>query len=181
MGCMDFIKLISNHVRLQVIQYLSVNGEATTKQISEALPQIPPATIYRHINILLKEEVLLIKDERRVRGSVERLLAVNISKIVEAGDRDGIVSSSYQFLMELFAKFYRYGSQTDANPQKDMLMLRICMLSLSDEDFGQCIMEIGNIIQKYMEYPDSTDAKSRCLSIISAPAVDGMEVQKNGE
>ena len=43
-------------------------------------------TIYRHINYLLKEEVLIVKSERKVRGSVERLLAFNEAKFAENTD-----------------------------------------------------------------------------------------------
>ena len=66
---MELIKVLSNPVRMQVMQYLQTYGEATTKQISDAITDVPAPTLYRHINILLKEEVLLVKEERKVRGS----------------------------------------------------------------------------------------------------------------
>ena len=91
---MELIKLLSNPVRVQVMQYLQNYGEATTKQISEALTGIPAPTLYRHINLLLKEEVLLIKEERKVRGSLERLLVINDAKITEAGNGNGMMMAT---------------------------------------------------------------------------------------
>ena len=44
---MDLIKAISNTSTLQIVQYLQIYGEATTKQISEALPDISAPTLYR--------------------------------------------------------------------------------------------------------------------------------------
>ena len=78
---MDIVKVLSNPIRMQVMQYLQTYGEATTKQISESLKDIPTPTLYRHINVMVKEEVLLIKEERKVRGSLERLLTINYEKM----------------------------------------------------------------------------------------------------
>ena len=67
---MELIKLLSNPVRIQVVQYLQTHGEATTKQISEAIPDVPSPTLYRHINTLLKEEVLLVKEGEPMKKSL---------------------------------------------------------------------------------------------------------------
>lgn len=42
---MDIVKVLSNPIRMQVMQYLQTYGEATTKQISESLKDIPTPTI----------------------------------------------------------------------------------------------------------------------------------------
>ena len=39
---------------------------------TDRLPDIPQATLYRHIAVLADAEVLEVADERRVRGAVER-------------------------------------------------------------------------------------------------------------
>ena len=92
---MDLIKVLSYPVRIRVMQYLQTHGEATTKQISEAISDVPAPTLYRHINTLLKEEVLLVKEERKVRGSLERLLVINVEKMSAAADSN-ISDSAYQ-------------------------------------------------------------------------------------
>lgn len=81
---MNLIKVLSNPARMQIMQYLQIHGEATTKQISEALPDVAAPTLYRHINIMLEEGALSIKEERKVRGSLERLLVINREKFAEA-------------------------------------------------------------------------------------------------
>ena len=77
---MKLSDVITNPVRMKIMQFLQGNTAATTKQISEAIPDVPAPTLYRHINYLLKEEVLIVKEERKVRGSLERLLAFNENK-----------------------------------------------------------------------------------------------------
>lgn len=163
---MELIKVLSNPVRIQVMQYLQTHGEATTKQLSEAISDVPAPTLYRHINTLLKEEVLLVKEERKVRGSLERLLAINVEKMSEAADSN-ISEIAYQFLMELYMKFQKYGCKQNANPQKDRLSLRTCVLTLTDDSFDRFMQDIAAVIDKYREA--EVNGKLRSVSFISAP------------
>lgn len=163
---MDLIKVLSNPVRIRVMQYLQTHGEATTKQISEAISDVPAPTLYRHINTLLKEEVLIVKEERKVRGSLERLLAVNVKKMSAASDSN-ISDSAYQFLMELYMKFYKYSCKDNADPQKDRLSLRTYVLNLTDDSFDNFMRDIASVIGKYQGAEEN--GKLRSVSFISAP------------
>ncbi len=162
---MELIKVLSNPVRIRVMQYLQTHGEATTKQISEAISDVPAPTLYRHINTLLNEEVLLVKEERKVRGSLERLLAINVEKM-SAGVNSNISETAYQFLMELYMKFQKYGCKDNANPQKDRLSLRTCVLTLTDDSFDKFMQDIAAVIEKYQA---EENGKLRSVSFISAP------------
>lgn len=160
------MKVLSNPVRIQVMQYLQTHGEATTKQISEAISDVPAPTLYRHINALLKEEVLLVKEERKVRGSLERLLAVNV-KTMSAAANSNISETAYQFLMELYMRFQKYGCRDNADPQKDRLSLRTCILTLTDDSFDSFMQDIAAVINKYQQAEEN--GKLRSVSFISAP------------
>lgn len=163
---MELMRVLSNPVRIQVMQYLQTHGEATTKQISEAITDVPAPTLYRHINTLLKEEVLFVKDERKVRGSLERLLAINVEKMAKTVN-SSISETAYQFLMELFMKFQRYSGKADADPQKDRLSLRTRIFTLTDNSFDSFMQEIGAVMEKYQKAEE--DGKLRSISFISAP------------
>ena len=163
---MELINILSNPVRIQVMQHLQSYGEATPKQISEALYDIPAPTLYRHINVLLKEEVLLVKAERKVRGSLERLLIINEEKFAISRNKN-ISQTAYQFLMELFMKFQSYSEKEDANPQKDRISLRTCILTLTDSRYDDFMNEIGNIIERYQMLDEG--GRQRSISLISAP------------
>ena len=165
---MDLTEILSNPVRNRIIQHLILNKEATTKQISSALDDVPAPTIYRHINYLLNENVLVVKEERKVRGTTERLLAIDEETM--ASGSDDLVKTSYQFLMSLFTDFQKYGSGDDADPQKDRLCLRTCILRLSDEDFDSFIAEYAELLGKYLEKEDG--GKLRRVSIISSPIIE---------
>ena len=163
---MELLKVLSNPVRIQIMQYLQTHGEATTKQISEAITDVPAPTLYRHVNTLLKEGVLLVKEERKVRGSLERLLAINVEEMAKTAN-SSLSETAYQFLMALFMKFQKYDSKTNVNPEKDRLCLRTCVFTLTDNSFDNFIQEIGAVIDKYQKAEEN--GKLRSISFISAP------------
>lgn len=168
---MELIKILSNPVKMQVMQYLQIHGEATTKQISEAIDDIPTPTLYRHINGLLKEEILLVKEERKVRGSLERLLILNKDKFTEL-ENGSVADLAYQFLMEIYARFQKYSTKPNADPRKDRLSMRTRILCLTDEEFDTFIQDIGAVMDKYGE---KTNGKKRSISFISAPVEEENE------
>ena len=164
---MKLSDIITNPVRMKILQFLQMKGTATTKQISEAIPDVPAPTLYRHINSLLKAEVLIVKQERKVRGSLERLLALNDAKFTEQAD---IADTAYQFLMALYGSFQRYSEKEHADALADMLSLRTYMLTLTDESYANFFQETRAVINKYAE-PEK-DGKNRSLSVISAPFIE---------
>lgn len=163
---MEIVKLLSNPVRIQVMQYLQTHGDATTKQISEALKDTPSSTLYRQINILIKEKVLLIKQERKIRGSLERLLTINADKMSALLNKN-IADTAYQFLMELYIKFQKYSRNEDADLQKDRIGLRTSVLRLTDDSFDDFMGEIMTVVDKYQIAEEK--GKLRNISFISAP------------
>lgn len=163
---MDLTEILSNPVRTRIIQYLQINGDATTKQISDYLDDIPAPTIYRHVNRLLETGLLKVKEERKVRGTTERLLGIDQEKWSEGVNSD-ITGTAYQFLMSLYGQFQEYGSSDDADPVADRLCLRTCILRLNDETYDQFLSEYAALLERYLDRQDG--GKLRSVSIISSP------------
>ena len=161
---MNIAEILSNPIRIQVMQYLQTYGEATTKQIAEALSDISTPTLYRHINIMLEQEALIVKEERKVRGGTERLLVINNEKFELP---ENLSQNAYQFLMGLYMKFQKYCENDAVNPKDDRLSLRTCVLRLSDSRYDELMDEIGTIIEKYQMMNEG--GRERNISIISAP------------
>ncbi|MBO4798485.1 MAG: helix-turn-helix domain-containing protein [Candidatus Methanomethylophilaceae archaeon] len=165
--------ILSNPVRLRIVQYLQIYGDATAKQISEGLGDIPVPTLYRHIGRLVDDGILSVKEERKIRGSTERLLAVNVERwSAETAD---IADSSYQFLMSLYGRFERYDGD---DPAGDRLCLRTCMLRLSDERFDAFLKEYADLLNRYIGSQDG--GRLRSVSFVSAPAGEDCDGSKRG-
>lgn len=67
--------VVLHPVRLQIVQQLS-GRNLTTAQLHAALPRVTQATLYRHVATLVDAGIVDVVDERRVRGAVERTLAL---------------------------------------------------------------------------------------------------------
>src|SRR5258707_34395 len=63
--------LIVHPVRLRIIQVILAR-ELTSRQIAERLPDVPQATLYRQIKILLQGGLLQVTGEKQVHGIVEK-------------------------------------------------------------------------------------------------------------
>ncbi|UHA58283.1 helix-turn-helix domain-containing protein [Metabacillus litoralis] len=70
-------KLILHPVRMKIVQTLIGSKEYTVQQIAARLTDVPQATLYRHLNKLLEAEVLKVVKENQIRGTVEKIYALN--------------------------------------------------------------------------------------------------------
>lgn len=69
--------VLTHPVRLRVVLALAGGRNLTTAQIADDMPDVPPATLYRHISALSEAGVLDVVSERRIRGAVERTFALH--------------------------------------------------------------------------------------------------------
>lgn len=172
---MDYTEVLSNPVRMRIMQYMAVNVEATTKEIAEYLTDIPRRTLYRHINFLIEGKAILVKEERKVRGGTERLLVDNQKNYVS---NLKLSDATYQYLMDIYNKFCLYekkhGKKTSKNFDKDLLAFGTSTFYLDDDEMKSMMNEIYEIGIKYErqhkeKYGDKSVGKLRSCSYISAP------------
>jgi hypothetical protein len=69
------VELILHPVRMRVLVALS-GRRLTPRQIGQVLPDIAPATLYRHINALVHGGILTVVEERQTRSATEKVYAI---------------------------------------------------------------------------------------------------------
>ncbi len=163
---MEMAEIIMNPVRQRIFQYFLVHETGTVKELRKALPDIPSASLYRHMKILTDNSMLTVVGENRIRGTVESIYQLNKSAL-ELDDKDG--SAVQMSLLRICASFAKYFSSGYADPQRDMLMLSTCTLTLTDEKFSNFLSEINQIAVKYMNTEVCEGSKTRQITLISAP------------
>lgn len=168
---MKISELLSNSVRVRIIQYLKSNGDSTAKQISEVLKDISVPTLYRHINKLIDENVIVVKEERKVRGALERTLSYDEDSFMSQSG-DDIADAAYQFLMTLYASFKEYADEGGNDPVRDRLSMRTCTARMTDEAMDGYLREHKELLSRYM---GSNEGKLRSISFISAPVKEVSE------
>lgn len=166
---MEITELFMNPARQRILQQLLIHETGTVKELRKALPDIPSASLYRHMKLLTEAGILSVVGENRVRGTVESIYRVNKGAL-EIDDAKGLAVQAA--LLGICASFAKYFSGDSPEPRKDMLMMTTCTLSLTDGEFMNFLSEINQVAVKYMDTSVKQDSKTRQITLISAP-VDG--------
>ena len=172
---MQLTEILSNPTRMRITQYMGVHEIATTKDIAAYLSDVPRRTVYRQINLLVETGVLKIKEERRVRGGMERVLVDNQEEYLS---KLKLSDCAYQYFTNLYNQFARYeekhGENTDEEFKKDVLCYFTSTFVLDDEETNALLDEFVDLIKKYdknhqEKYGNKKVGKIRSISCINAP------------
>lgn len=165
---MEINEIMLNPIRMRIVQIAAANEKTSASYICEKMPDIPRTTIYRHIKILIDNEILTVVAENKIRGSLERILSLSTAEIAKHNTLDNAKQNIFGFMMQQYAKFERYFNSEDPDPARDCLFYNNTIMMLTDEEYSAFLKELQLLLQKYsLEYTE--ERKVRDISIISAP------------
>ena len=165
---MDINEIMLNPIRMRIVQIAAANGKSSASDICEKMPDIPRTTVYRHIKILIDNEILTVVAENKIRGSLERILSLNTAELTKHNTLDNAKQNVFGFLMQQYAKFERYFNSESPDTGRDRLFYNNTVLMMTDEEYDAFVEDLQQLLQKYsFEYTE--DRKVRDISIISAP------------
>ena len=171
----SIFKIVMHPVRIKIIQHLLVGENLTTSQISELFKDVPKVTLYRHLNILLKNNIIEVRKENRIRGTIEKVYGV-VNKTLEKANMDIINSTPeenldffFSFLLTLLNDFKNYVSQQDYDLVTDGLSFSKAILYLTDEEFLDFAKELTVVYGKVIDNKPATERKPRITSTIIIP------------
>jgi DNA-binding transcriptional ArsR family regulator len=148
--------VVLHPVRLRIIQQFGGGRELTTAQLRNALPDITQATLYRHVGTLVDAQILTVVDERRIRGAVERTLAlgdrmahVDHAELRTMGDAQ-LRTAFLTFLGELGGGFDRFLTSPDEST-RDFLGFGQSPLFVSFEDLATIQAGLTELLAPYRE------------------------------
>mgnify|MGYP001795409973 CR=1 FL=1 len=132
--------LLLHPVRLRIVTEL-YGRELTSRQLADALPDNPQATLYRQIKRLFEAGMLVVQQETAVNGAIERTYAVaegqtNLTpeEIRHASPMEHVGYFSI-FAASLIDTFSRYANQVDpAEIGRDGLSYSRAAIYLSPEE-----------------------------------------------
>lgn len=163
---MEIAEVVLNPVRQRIFQYLLIHETGTVKEIRKALPDVPSASLYRHMKILADHSIIMVVGENRIRGTVESVYQLNKSAL-QIDDANG--EAVQTALLGFCASFAKYFASGHVNPKKDMLLMTTCTLTLTDEEFMEFLSEINQVAVKYMDIGIKEGSKTRQITLISSP------------
>ena len=164
----NYMEACMNSTRQRIIQVIMIKKEATSAEIGEELQDIPRASLYRHIKVLLDAKIITVVKEEFKRGSMEKTYA--IAPQMPYDDTNEEYNSLIQSaLMGLQGEFHRYFHGEDPDPQRDLLTLGSASLMMSDEEMMEFIKAYGELIQRYMPNKPGKGRKVRKVTIVISP------------
>jgi hypothetical protein len=151
-------------------------GNATAKSIGSALPDIPQATLYRHINKLLEAGFLEIAEEIPVRGTVERVYSIGRRGLSPDELSDMDVSELRAALNTILGGFIndfdRYLSSHAGgaiDPLVQGFEFSKVQVHLTDEEFTHVREELAKIIEPLMKHKPAKDRRRRSFAYLFIP------------
>jgi DNA-binding transcriptional ArsR family regulator len=165
----DINEVLLNPIRSRIIQYLARNQKATAGDISSLMTDIPKTTLYRHLKILYKHKIIMVVEENRVRGSVERTYSLNLKTIDEKNTKENALGNAFGFLMKIYGDFDRYFSEENKKPSADKIFLSNVSLLMNDDEFDELFKKINGLLAEHLNNKPNKERKQRSLSFISSP------------
>ncbi len=164
----NLYNIMLNPTRMRIVQALVSRENVTANEICELIHDVPRTTLYRHINILIEANILMIVDEKKIRGSVERTLSLNLNELSKPARSENIAGQALGFLMGIYTKFEKYFSKENFVPKGNKIFFNNTVMMMNDGEFDAFLCDLQKLFVKY--HFDAADGrKPRDISIISAP------------
>ena len=173
---MTTLDLLLHPVRLRILRTFLDGHPATTAQLRERLPDIPPATMYRHVAALAAAGVLEVLDEKRVRGAVERTYRVSWQHTELAPEvRATMTTEDHRraftaFVGGLLADFDRYLDGESPDPAADGVTYQQAALWLTDAEMAELVAEIHAAVTARIGRDAGHGRTRRMISLVGVPA-----------
>jgi DNA-binding transcriptional ArsR family regulator len=171
------LDLMLHPVRMRIIQLLLGGRCMTAQELAEALGDVPPATLYRHLRKLTDADMLTVAEERPVRGAVERTYtlpdnALDTGKDATNPGPEELLRYFMGFQAGLQGEFRRYLQQEHFDLVADGVSFRRVDLYLTDAEFQQLITTIAQALVAAIPNGPGPERRRRTFANIIIPEPD---------
>ena len=171
--------LLLHPVRLRII-LATAGRQLTPQQLANELPDIPQATLYRHINTLAAAGILNVVNERRVRNTLEKTYALpDQSLYFTAEDLENAGSEDYirlftQYLGLLLGYYVRYIKKGNVDFARDKVAFNMFPLYLSEAETQEVAQAINAALLPHLKNEPSPERQRYILGLTSLPDIVGV-------
>jgi DNA-binding transcriptional ArsR family regulator len=173
---MATLDLLLHPVRLRILRTFLDGRPATTAELRERLPDIPHATMYRHVATLAAAGVLEVLDEKRVRGAVERVYRLSWRDAeLDPADRAAMTTDDHRrtftaFVGGLLADFDRYLAHEPADATADGVTYQQAALWLTDAEAAELVAAMRALVTARRDHEPGRNRTRRMISLVTMPA-----------
>lgn len=172
--------LFFHPIRARII--VEVSGRRmTASELAESMPEIPRTTLYRHINLLAEGGILTIVEENQIRGTVERVYALDrkatnlTPEELRQMTKDDYEQAFALFVASLLGDFSRYlDSRAPENIDlvADGLKFGKVQLHLTEAEFQAILTQVYGALESFVGNEPAKGRKRRIVSVTFIPTTD---------
>jgi DNA-binding transcriptional ArsR family regulator len=168
--------LLLHPVRLRIVKAFLGERALTVKQLAAELPDVPGASIYRHVARLTEAGVLQVVAERRVRATTERTYALRVYAAqlqpdeIAAMTLDDHADAFLAYVAGLLGDFDRYVATEPEHPGQDGAGYRVAAMWLTDIELADYLRELAAISQPRLANAPGPGRRRRMLYTVLLPA-----------
>ena len=172
---MDPVDLLLHPVRLRVVHALSGGRTQSISQLRARLPDVPKASVYRHIAVLVDAGVLEVDGEQRVRGAVERLYRLSRRRpAIDAEAAAAMTPEEHRrgftaAMAALLAEFSAHIDRADGAAIAGSVSYRQAVVWLTEAERTAMIERVREVVLAEMDNEPGTDRVPHLLATILFP------------
>ncbi len=170
--------LLLHPVRLRIVQAFLGERALTTSELRGELPDVPAASLYRHVARLVDGGVLSVVSERRVRGSVERTYVLRLAAArINADEVRKMTPDEHRhaflaFVAGLIGDADRYLARGDVDPLRDGASYNLAGMWLDDVELLEFARELYAVVQPRLANAPKAGRTRRILATVLLPGGD---------
>ena len=171
---------------MRLIVALGSGAPLSAAELLERLPDVPPATLYRHLGVLRRGGILVVADERRTRGAVERSFVLNPGAAsLGPADLAGATPDDHlrwfaSFVASLLGAFGRYVAAGEPDLARDGVGYRAVVLQLSDAELASMAAALNAALIPFVEHQPADGRTARMFATVLVPAEPQMADRTKG-
>lgn len=172
------VEAIIHPVRLRILLALA-GEELTTQEIAEKMADVPVSSLYRHLKLLLGEEIIAVADTQLVKGVQEKVYRVTQSTFLGPADMSNLTPEEHMqyftnYVLTLLQGFQNYLDRAARDGGEiDMLADRVGYTEVAfwvdDGQFDAFGRELNQALLPLLQQRQGPGRRRRKLATITYP------------
>jgi hypothetical protein len=173
-----FLTYLSDPVNAKLMLEIKERGQVTASQLLEKFSDIPQATLYRRLQKMLGDDVLKITKENQIRGTVEKVYALNYDletewkNIHKANDRAAYMQFVTHYMLGILQEFKAYTAKESIDLKTDGTGLFTAPVYATNEELNAVLNKIVAALTELKANTPDGERKLRNICIIAPPPKD---------
>ena len=168
--------LFKNQVRFKIaLELIDVEEGLSILQLNKLLKEVSQATLYRHVNSMVEDDLLKVVGINRSGKVEEKLYALNTQayKVSQEDWQSATYSERMRFItyyfMYIVQNYKNYHERSVEEQTQDQSTFSLVKLNLTDESFNDFQSELSSLMEKYYHAQEPEGGTERSVSLVIIP------------